>query len=64
MGECKPCKAGREKKGYRYYSTEQQKAIADARERGEEVNVTVARKAPAAKQHVHARRSGANPAGS
>lgn len=43
-GECKPCQAGRAKKGYRYYSTEQQRAIAEARDRGEDVNVTVARR--------------------
>jgi hypothetical protein len=42
--ECKPCQAGRAKKGYQYYSTEQQRQIAEARDRGEEVNVTVARR--------------------
>jgi hypothetical protein len=43
-GECKPCNASRAKKGYRYYSTEQQREIAEARDRGEDVNVTVARR--------------------
>lgn len=43
-GECKPCQAGRAKKGYAHYSTEQQRRIAEARDNGEEVNVTVARR--------------------
>lgn len=44
---CKPCEANRKKKGFRYYSTEQQARIAKARENGEDVNVTVAKKRPA-----------------
>jgi hypothetical protein len=44
---CKPCEANRKKKGFRYYSTEQQARIARARENGEDVNVTVAKKRPA-----------------
>lgn len=60
MGECKPCKAGRDKKGYQYYSTEQQARIARARENGEEVNVTVARTIKPAKEHVHSKRSASN----
>lgn len=44
---CKPCEANRKKKGFAYYSTEQQRAIARARENGQDVNITVARKKPA-----------------
>ena len=46
---CKPCEAARAKKGYAYYSTEQQRKIAKARENGEDVNITVARSVPATK---------------
>jgi len=57
MGRCSSCEAARAKKGYKYYSTEQQRAIAEARENGEDVNVTVARTVNTTKKHVHARRS-------
>jgi len=42
--DCKPCQAGRAKKGFAYYSTEQQRQIAEARDNGADVNVTVARR--------------------
>jgi hypothetical protein len=54
-GECKPCQAGRAKKGFKYFSTEQQKKIAEARENGEEVNVTVAKAVKPKSSHPHKR---------
>jgi hypothetical protein len=52
-GECKPCQAGRAKKGFKYFSTEQQAKIAKARENGEEVNVTVAKTVKPSSSHPH-----------
>lgn len=57
-GECVPCQAGRAKKGFKYYSTEQQKKIADARANGEEVNITVAKKAKPRSSHPHKSQTG------
>lgn len=54
-GECKSCRANREKKGFKYYTTEQQRRIAQARSNGEDVNVTVVRKTKPASSHPHKR---------
>jgi hypothetical protein len=57
VSRCKPCEAARAKKGFKYYSTEQQRAIAEARENGEEVNVTVARTIRPAHNHRGTKKS-------